>query len=236
MSIQVHHTISLGCRCHTSYALKYMGLKKYSCPFDWLACDIYGVLEILKSDFTEFLKPEHLHDHKDGHTTSCGHKIYGNTFFHHFNPRVKEHMDYYIRCVNRFKAVKDLYSHEHVLYIHNALYIKPTEDVIYQLHHQLQRYRGSDNFTLLFIYYSDSNASKTSFQVSSFVGHPSNVMLVDASIRQPTDGVVFTHSDDIQGFCEFMFANFDFSEINPNPFNMSDIDEESSYISGICLQ
>jgi hypothetical protein len=189
----------------------------------------------LKTNFVEFLKPEHLQDHGSGYPAGCGHALYGASFFHHFNPRFPDHMSYYQRCVSRFKAVADFSSREHVLYIHQAFYIKPTEDVIQQLHSELERYTGSNNFTLLFIYYSDSNAEKTTFKVSSFLPHPSNVMLVDATIRKPTDGVVFTHMDDMNGMCEFLRSHFDFSKINANAFLTSDIQEEKSYISGICL-
>jgi len=230
--VQVHHIVSLGCRCHTSKFFQLVGLKKYSCPFDWLACDIYVVLKLLETDFADFLNPKYLCDHPEG-DRKCGHTLYGNSFFHHFNPRIAEHMAYYDRCVQRFKALKDCPSQEHVLYVHQAFYIEPMEEVIAQMHAHLERY--SNNFTLLFIYYTDSNANETTFKLSDLLPHPPNVMFVEATIRNPIDGIVFTHSDDFAGLANFLVSQFDFSNINPTPFNIDDIQTEKRYITGLYL-
>lgn len=229
----VHHAISLGCNCHTSALLKSMSLKKYSCPFDWLAGDMNVLLKLLETDFSDFLKVDHLCDHPEG-DKKCGHLLYGSSLFHHFNPRQPEHMSYYQRCVNRFRDLKKRDSQEHVLYIHQAFYVKPTEEVISKLHSQLTRY--SNNFTLLFIYYSNVSADKTSFKLDSFVPHPQNVMLVQAEIRSDTNGVCFMHKDDSEGMAKFLATHFDFSQINQRPFESSDIKEEKSYIVDLTLQ
>lgn len=232
--ISVHHTISLGCNCHTSYLLKILGLKKYSAPFDWLGCSIEDVTNILDSNFESFIDPTLLKDHDDGSPNRCGHALYGGRFFHHFNPRIQAHRDYYERCVERFKVVNQFNSQQHVLYIHQAFYEKPTAEIIARLHALLQRYRGSNDFTLLFVYYSKSD-HETSFKVSPFVEHTNNVILVDATMLKNINGVTFTHPDDFHGMCNFLSSLFDFTSINPAPFNVSDIREEKDNIYDLRL-
>ena len=107
------------------------------------------------------------------------------------------------------------------------------EEVIAQMHAHLERY--SNNFTLLFIYYTDSNANETTFKLSDLLPHPPNVMFVEATIRNPIDGIVFTHSDDFAGLANFLVSQFDFSNINPTPFNIDDIQTEKRYITGLYL-
>ena len=155
-------------------------------------------------------------------------------FFHHFNPRTQTHHDYYKRCIERFKVVNQFNSQQHVLYIHQAFYEKPTAEIISRLHAQLQRYRGSNNFTLLFVYYAQAH-HETSFQVKSFVEHADNVILVEATMQDTINGVTFTNTKDFHGMCELLTSLFDFTSINPNPFNISDIQEEKEQIYDLCL-
>ena len=228
--IQVQNTISLGCNCHTSYLLKQLGLKKFSCPFDWLACTLDDVTSILESNFEDFIAPEYLCEHEEMNPKKCGHKRYGNKTFHHFNPRIPEHHDYYQRCITRFKSIA---PSEHTLYIHQAFYVKPTEESISRLHAQLQRY--SNNFTLLFVYYSEVNSCSTSFEVVPFVKHASKVILVNATIINDINGVVYLHRADWFGMCQLLNSTFDFSSLNATPFEMNDINEEKAYISDMYL-
>lgn len=232
MRTSVHHTISLGCRCHTSNTLKILGLKKYSCPFDWIACDVPVMLQLLKSNFDEFLNPEHLCDHSAGYETCCGHKLYGGSLFEHFNPRDEKQLMYYQRCVTRLKSVKELPPDQHVLYIYQALFDELDENLLIELHSEVTRYRGSDNFTLLYIHYIDSNAPKTTFTIATKSQQlsASNIICVKATIRQPTDGVVFKTQEDYEGISHFLNSQFDFSSITNQSTDDISMIEEKAYI------
>jgi hypothetical protein len=214
--------------------MKQLQLKCYSCPFDWLGTNLEHISEILEADFQTFMDPKYLCDHSDNDPRKCGHALYGGHFFHHFNPRIPNHCDYYSRCVERFKAVKLFNSSQHVLYIHQAFYLEPTADTIARLHAQLVRYRGSDDFTLLFVYYSKIN-SHMSYTVKSFVHHPANVILVEATMLKDINGVSYLHPSDMKGMCGLLDSLFDFSSITTHPFNVSDIQEEKSYCHDITL-
>lgn len=94
-----NHVISLGCNCIPSYYLKLRGLKKYSCPFDWLICPINWVPHIISDNFQTFMDRTKMINNGN----HCGHSMYGANFFKHYNPLTRqEHHDYYQRCITRF--------------------------------------------------------------------------------------------------------------------------------------
>ena len=49
------HVVSIGSACWTSQLIKDMGLKRYSCPFDWIFSSPGFVAHCLADDFAEFL-------------------------------------------------------------------------------------------------------------------------------------------------------------------------------------
>jgi hypothetical protein len=60
-------------------------------------------------------------------------------------------------------------------------------------------------------------------------------MWVNATIRQPTDGVMFKTREDYVGISEFLNSQFDFSSITCQSTIDISLNEEKSYIQGICI-
>lgn len=102
------HVISLGFFCSTALELERIGLRDASSPFDWLICDLDGVIECIKNDFKDFLKYENIYQHKSikKHYFDKKYKFH---FYHDFSafedlksqlPKVKKK---YQRRIERFK-------------------------------------------------------------------------------------------------------------------------------------
>lgn len=109
----MQNVVSLGPSCFGSYLLKKQGLKKFSGPFDWLASSESVMIQLLESNFSEFLNHTKLCDHASNDVSRAGHTDYGSQLFYHFNPRNEKEYDYYVRCVDRFRALQ----HEKTLYV-----------------------------------------------------------------------------------------------------------------------
>src|SRR5579883_307554 len=100
-----NHIISLGQCCHTSKALQRLGLKKYSCPFDWIVSNAWVALDCIDTNFSIFLDKSQYIDcnvplaDPRWIETRAGHKKYGDTMFFHRDPRIENNYQYYSRCV-----------------------------------------------------------------------------------------------------------------------------------------
>ena len=111
------HVISLGTVCYPAWVIKNAGQKKASYPFDWIFATPAMVLDILRDDFVKFLDPTfHVatspeerptpHDHVAGH--NYYHDRFGVKFvFSHRDVTQPEHLAYYRRGVDRFRALLD---------------------------------------------------------------------------------------------------------------------------------
>lgn len=58
--IKYDKCISLGWFCGTALAMGYYGLRSHSGPFDWFFSDFEGVLKVMETDFSDFMKKENL--------------------------------------------------------------------------------------------------------------------------------------------------------------------------------
>jgi hypothetical protein len=119
------HAISLGANCHASKALQRLGLKKYSCPFDWIFSSIDIIGDCISTDFSKFLDKSQYIDcnvgtpvisHAGILESRAGHKEYGRHMFFHRDPRIGRNYQYYARCVNRWKKVMN--GSESKLFVH----------------------------------------------------------------------------------------------------------------------
>lgn len=101
--MEIKFVCSLGSLCHSSQILKQNNLKKCSFPFDWIFSNYEMILDCLENDFKIFLdKSYYIHISKN----KCGHSKYNNQMFFHHNPLIdKNHYNYFIRCVKRFKKL-----------------------------------------------------------------------------------------------------------------------------------
>lgn len=102
---------SLGSFCITSSILKYFGLKSASMPFDWLFAAPDAVIDCLENDFVHFLdRDQHVSLTEHAGKNSAGHlrydrDVYAEGMFNHRDITEDEHYDYYLRCVERFRAL-----------------------------------------------------------------------------------------------------------------------------------
>jgi hypothetical protein len=95
--------LSIGTLCHCSYALKHIGFKKRSYPFDWIFSNPKTVLECIENKFKFFLDKTYYISYKP---TQCGHSLYHKHMFNHHNPLTNHvHYGYFERCVDRFLSI-----------------------------------------------------------------------------------------------------------------------------------
>jgi hypothetical protein len=95
--------VSIGNSCLASWTCKKAGLKRFSCPFDWIFTGVDVIIDCLTTDFQVFLDKEQYDTYLDTQKSAI-HKKYGRIFLHH-DPRLTEDYEYFQRCVNRFKQV-----------------------------------------------------------------------------------------------------------------------------------
>lgn len=100
------HCISLGWFCGVAASMSRYGLRSHSGPFDWLFSDLDAVIELIQTDFYDFMARENLfldandplifHDRKYGFI--CNHDIQQNFYIEYENIFKK-----YMRRVERFR-------------------------------------------------------------------------------------------------------------------------------------
>jgi len=110
----VRTVMSLGTHCLTSSVLKTLGLKTFSAPFDWIFSNAAMVAHCIRDDFRTFLDPNQhefvaIENRTVPSANFCEHRFYKDKFgvktvFNHYDITTKEHYDYYVRCVDRFRA------------------------------------------------------------------------------------------------------------------------------------
>ena len=116
--MSMHHIISLGIQCHTSLALKEMGHKHYSAPFDWIFSNLDMIIHMLQDDFQTFLDRSQMFSVK---ASTGGHRAYKacashEVIFNHHNPAANDSdYAYFVRCVERFRNA--LLSNEPVKFV-----------------------------------------------------------------------------------------------------------------------
>lgn len=101
----ISHTISLGPNCLSSCTIKSIGLKRYSCPFDWIFSDQDMIVDCLVNDFKLYLDQTQYTTVPGATHVTAGHKTYGPYTFAHHDPRRPDHYAYFARTVDRFRLV-----------------------------------------------------------------------------------------------------------------------------------
>jgi len=105
---------SLGTHCASSWFLKQSGLKQESGPFDWIFSSVAMVGYSIEDEFRSFLnRDDYVYvadekrkgaSHGYGSIGSYVKKFGMNVVFNHHDMRIDENYDYFVRCVNRFRA------------------------------------------------------------------------------------------------------------------------------------
>ena len=106
--------VSLGSHCLMSYTLNEMGLKRYSCPFDWTFSRPSMVEHCIKDSFALLADRTQYEAVIDETGTEqagrCHHAFYKASFgvdrvFNHRDMRIEENYQYLLRCIRRFTNV-----------------------------------------------------------------------------------------------------------------------------------
>jgi hypothetical protein len=147
--------VSLGSHCLVSYALKEMGLKRYSCPFDWIFSKPSMVEHCIKDSFATLADRSHYEPVIDSRGTElqglCHHAYYRNScginrVFNHRDMRIEENYHYLLRCIDRF--TKLLASNNHKVFVLLSRESCSDDEQFVSLYDTLSR--STSNFSLLF--------------------------------------------------------------------------------------
>lgn len=129
--------VGLGTLCLTSQFLKQLGLKEASMPFDWIFSSPEMIHHAIRDDFKEFLdlgnveeipldRRPHPELHRANHTFYRDH--FGVHFiYNHHEPSLNDaDHDYFVRCVERFRAL--LRSSDDVIFLQfRNIFSEPSE-------------------------------------------------------------------------------------------------------------
>jgi hypothetical protein len=149
--MEVSYVCSLGQLCHTGMLMKRNKLKLASYPFDWIFSNFKNIIHCIEDDFKIFLD-------KSYYFTVCpslaGHRLYDTSrhMFNHHDPLVNENeYQYFIRCVDRFRAL--LKYDKHKLFITIVPNLKEiTNDTIDEIIEFNTKFTNhTTNYTLLYI-------------------------------------------------------------------------------------
>lgn len=210
--IKISHVISLGSCCHTATFLKNEKLKLVSYPFDWVFSGPKIIYEILTDQFKIFLDRSQytvLAEHRSGH------KVYGNRFFNHKDPKEDGDYEYYKRCIVRFYDV--INSSEHKLFIITNVIDKGVRHVVakeeVEYTNKICNYLKTIciNFSLIYInpvklLPEELNKLNKKFEIKQ----EGNLFWITLYVLSDSDGVRFLNSSDNDTYKECIYELFDF--------------------------
>jgi hypothetical protein len=146
--------VSLGSHCLVSYTLKDLGLKRYSCPFDWIFSRPSMIEHCLKDSFASLTDRSQYKPVIDETGTEqvgrCHHAFYRDSFgvdrvFNHRDMRIEENYQYLTRCIHRFNQL--LESSNRKVFVLLCPDSRITEEQFLSLHGTLTS--STTNFCLL---------------------------------------------------------------------------------------
>jgi len=205
--MEIKHACSLGSHCHSSQILKNNNLKTCSYPFDWIFSNCNNIIHCIEDDFTIFLDKSY---YINVSNKRCGHSYYDKQMFNHHNPLYnKNHYNYYIRCVDRFKQL--LQYEEHKLFIMIFINMESIEenqknDIIY-FNNKLSTY--TKNYTLLVIY--NINNQQNNHHVFT---HYDNIDFLELHTLSSSNGLDFTNNNDNDYLNNIINATYKFTAMN----------------------
>eukprot|EP00397_Hematodinium_sp_SG-2012_P064280 GEMP01090564.1.p1 GENE.GEMP01090564.1~~GEMP01090564.1.p1 ORF type:complete len:285 (+),score=46.16 GEMP01090564.1:36-857(+) len=155
------YCISLGQFCMTAETLRALGYRKFSTPFDWCFTNAEMVISRLADNFDQFLDPKLLRKASNGKQNAnkkrCGHLVFSKMLgrkavFNHHNPLIDScDMDYFARCVKRFRIV--LSDSHRKLFVMTARGLYTDREEADRLFKAFVD--ATDNFLILFIYVAE---------------------------------------------------------------------------------
>jgi Putative papain-like cysteine peptidase (DUF1796)/Domain of unknown function (DUF4214) len=145
--------VSLGSHCLVSYTLKEMGLKRYSCPFDWIFSRPSMIEHCLKDSFALLAdrsqyKPV-IDETGNEQAGRCHHAFYKASFgvdrvFNQRDMRIEENYQYLLRCIRRFTQL--LKSVDRKIFVLLCPSSRITEEHFLSLHETLTT--STSNFSI----------------------------------------------------------------------------------------
>lgn len=217
--------ISLGYCCIISNIFNKLNLKQFSCPFDWTLTLFPFLIDIIRTNFKDYLNPVNLIDITDFHYkqahVKCSHSIYGvglpsQCVFPHHDPRISKDNDYFNRCINRFNIVK--YNEVNKLYVRfdvdfeKSFKIEEYVEHIFKLYNELIR-SDFKNFKLLAIY----NMHQQSESKLNIILNTHNIKIFGLCTKTNHTGVEFQCDEDNNIFESIFTDNFEY-DIKPIKF------------------
>jgi len=201
--MEIKHACSLGSLCHASQFLKDTNLKRASYPFDWIFSSFDNITHCLEDNFKTFLDKDY---YVSISRTQCGHKLYHDCMFNHYNPLdYPNDYDYYVRCVDRFQQL--LQNEDHKLFLKifvnmDEMSEKMKDDVI-KFNDTLSKY--AKNYTLLVIFHIKNNP-----ELSHTFTHSNNIDFLELHTLTQSGGIIFNHDDDNAYLRNIIFTNYKF--------------------------
>jgi hypothetical protein len=186
---EINYTCSLGNLCHSAQILKQNQYKLFSYPFDWIYSNCDNIIHCIEDKFNIFLdKSYYINISK----SQCGHSKYDNVMFVHHNPLInKNHYNYYVRCVNRFKNL--LQEQEHKLFI--MIYVNMNnvdeniKNNIIDFNNKFSKY--TSNYTLLVIFHIQNKE-----QNHHIFTYNDNIHFLELYTLSVSNGVRFVNKND----------------------------------------
>ena len=110
--------ISLGSWCISANIIKESKKRKQAYPFDWIKLSLVNIVHILEDDFKHFIDPNYLcrteskeflqNVEIEGQQISNTYYDIKNCFVHHNPLDDVDNINYFIRCIERFRNIKYL--------------------------------------------------------------------------------------------------------------------------------
>ena len=149
--MEINYACSLGTLCHGAQILKQNNLKFCSYPFDWIYSNCDNIIHCIEDDFKIFLDKSY---YISISTKSCGHSRYNVQLFNHHNPLddINDY-NYYVRCVDRFKKMRQCEGHKLFVIIFIGLPNIETVDKNYIIEFNRKFSQHTTNYTLLVIFH-----------------------------------------------------------------------------------
>ena len=184
----INHVCSIGSLCHSSQFIKKNNLKLESYPFDWIFSNLNMIEHCIEDNFKIFLDRQYYTRNtnvKDKEPKQFHIYYYPNktTMFNHRNPLIKNHYDYYNRCVDRFKMLLSNKNNKLFIYFGNI-----DENKFIEFNNKLKNY--TCNYRILVINTKVSN--KQNFYFKSI----DNIDFLYIETLSDSNGVNYVNSKD----------------------------------------
>jgi hypothetical protein len=211
--MEINHVCSLGGLCHSSQILKRNKLKVCSYPFDWIFSNTSMIIDCIEDGFAKFLDKSY---YISVSPLKCKHSYYSQdiTFKHHNPLKKRNHYNYYVRCVGRFKQLLKYQEHKlFILTIPNMGCVNDDiKNNIIEFNNKLSKH--TSNYTLLVILHVISRSQKHEFT------YHDNIHFLELHTLLNTSGLDFVDETDTLYFDDILKTKYTFNIITDKYINI----------------